>query len=87
MGWGWTAAAILLPLPKGFHLPIVHQIEGELGHAVFKLVLKKAAFSQFLTLSCPFGWWCVVKRRKKKEGEILLKDKEKCIVPSAGARQ
>lgn len=32
-------------------------------------------------------WLVICGKEEKKEGEILLRDKEQCIVPSAGARQ
>lgn len=45
---GAGVAVILLLLSKGFQLPItrivIYQIEGELGHAVFKLFLKNPLF-------------------------------------------
>ena len=95
VGWDWMvrsgagAAAILLLLCKGFQLPIIYQIEGELGHAVFKLFLKKISFfTVTVHLSSQMSLWLVMcGKEEKKEGEILLRDKEKCFVPSARARQ
>lgn len=78
---GAGAAAVLLPLSKGFWFPLIYQIEGELGCAIFQLFLKNQLFLSFLS-DVPLAG-----DEEEKRREILLRDTGRCCVPSARGRQ
>lgn len=93
VGWNWTvgagAAAVLLPLSKGFWFPLNCQIEGELGCSIFLLFFEKLAFfTVTVHPSSQMSLWLVMcGNEEEKEGEILLRAKGQCCVPGARARQ
>lgn len=81
--WGWSCCDSPPSVQRILVSPYLSN-RGWIGLCNIPVVFEKSAFF-ILPLRCPFGWWCVVMRRKKEgKSSLGIQDGVVSLVPEAG---